>query len=105
MSAAALLDPRVRVLVTVRGCDICFGTGRYFAKPGELKDCPNGCRKPSAALVKQVSPLAAFGCPGCPCTPVACESGACQCPCCCIHNYPLPAVAHVFGSLTHRSIR
>lgn len=40
-----------------------------------------------------VGAVAAFGCPGCPCSPVDCESGACTCRCCCIDNYPLPAVA------------
>lgn len=51
-----------------------------------------------AVLAWSLSPvvtLGAFGCPGCACTPVACESGDCHCPCCCIHNYPLPAFTAV----------
>jgi len=93
VSAPALLDRHVRIPVIISGCFLCFGTGKVFAKPGVLIDCPNGCAKPQDAPAEQHAPHGAYGCPGCPCAPVDCESGACCCPCCCIHNYPLPAVA------------
>ena len=40
--------------------------------------------------------LGAFACPGCSCSPVACDTGQCRCGCCCGDAYPLPAAVPAF---------
>lgn len=85
--------PYPRALVIIRGCEICYGTGRYFAKPGEMKDCPKGCKRPQTETAEQSTPQSAYGCPGCRCAPVTCELTGCGCLCCCPGSYPLPAEA------------
>lgn len=41
--SAAVLERVARPVIVADSCDICFGRGKIFGKPGELIDCPNGC--------------------------------------------------------------
>lgn len=80
MTAATLSRPVVPVVLA--SCDVCFGTGRIYAKPGVLVPCPNGCA-PGFSM--------AGGCLSCGCSPSACSAG-CGCGCgCCPYPHPLPA--------------
>lgn len=99
MTALTLSPDRPHVHVrTITGasCDICFGTGKIWAKPGVLVDCPNGC--PSFTMTATAErpyqdPQLVGGCLACMCSAAACAAG-CGCTCCCSYE---PAVATAFS--------
>jgi len=53
---------------------------------------PAGVR-PRPRVRSATAPLRASGCLECQCTGAQRGGGSCEHACCCIHNYPLPAVA------------
>ncbi len=53
---------------------------------------PAGVR-PRPRIGTATGPLRASGRLECQCTGAQCGGGSCEHACCCIHNYPLPAVA------------
>lgn len=93
--SAAVLDRPSLVLVSLprpvhgASCDVCFGTGQIFAKPGVLVPCPNGCPGgfTAAALAPSAGSVCSVGCLECM---HDCGGVGCGCTCCCSY---LPAVA------------
>lgn len=82
--SAAVLERIARPVIVGDSCDVCFGRGQIFAKPGVLVPCPNGCGGFTAVVVRLAPVVFPVGpCPGCPCSLSACTQGGCGHACCC----------------------